>query len=138
MAKTFAAQLRGIADKNVDKMEAVLSASVEDVMFEAQLSDDDGGKMPVDTSDLRNSLVSELNGTEIGQGPDSYVLTAQAMGIGDIARFAWTTAYARRMHFGFVGEDSLGRAYNQPGCFWIDGAAMNWQQIVNKNVGRLK
>lgn len=138
MAKTFAAQLEAFRDKSVAQIEAVLSASVQDVVEEAQRPKAQGGRMPVDTAFLRNSLVSELNGAQMGQGAESYALTAEAMGIGDIARFAWTAAYAKRLHFGFVGEDSMGRTYNQQGNYWIDGAAAEWQQTVSKNVERLK
>lgn len=138
MAKTFTASLGAFRDKTKAQMQAVLSTSVQDVIEEAQKPVAQGGRMPVDTGYLRNSLVSELNGTLNGHGADSYTLTAQSMDPGDVARFGWTAKYARRQHEGFVGEDSLGRTYNQSGKHWIDGAAAQWQQIVDKNVGKLK
>ena len=39
-------------------------------------------------------------------------------------------AYARRLEFGFVGEDKLGRKYNQAGRFWVTDAAKAWPQIA--------
>ncbi len=138
MASTFTAQLGAFRDKTKAQMQAVLTESVQDVVREAQLSDDDGGRMPVDTGDLRSSLVSELNGSQVAQGENSYTIVAEMMEPGDTARFGWTAAYAMRQHFGFVGEDSLGRSYNQSGKFWIDGAAAQWQDIVAANVGKVK
>lgn len=138
MASTFTADLAAFRDKTKEQMQAVLSASVQDVLEEAQKPVAQGGRMPVDTGFLRNSLVSELNGSQIGTGAASYTLAAAGMAPGDIARFGWTAAYAMRMELGFVGEDSLGRTYNQAGRHFVEGAAAQWQQIVASNIGKLK
>lgn len=141
MASTFTAQLGAFRDKTKAQMKAVLSESVQDVISIAQTPVAQGGRMPVDTGTLRNSLLSELNGAQLGEGPMSYTIVAETMEPGDIARFGWggaASAYAMRQHEGFVGEDSLGRSYNQPGKHWIDGAAAQWPAIVAANVGRLK
>ena len=138
MATTFTASLAQFRDKTKAQMQAVLSASVQDVLEEAQKPVAQGGRMPVDTGFLRNSLVCELNGSQIGTGATSYTLAAAGMEPGDIARFGWTAAYALRMELGFVGEDSLGRTFNQQGRHFVEGAAAQWPQIVAKNIGRLK
>ena len=138
MATTFTASLAQFRDKTKAQMQAVLSASVQDVLEEAQKPVAQGGRIPVDTGFLRNSLVCELNGSQIGTGATSYTLAAAGMEPGDIARFGWTAAYALRMELGFVGEDSLGRTFNQQGRHFVEGAAAQWPQIVAKNIGRLK
>lgn len=138
MSKTFAADLAAFRDKTKAQMQAVLSASVQDVLEEAQKPVAQGGRMPVDTGFLRNSLVCELNGSQIGTGATSYTLAAAGMEPGDIARFGWTAAYSLRVELGFVGEDSLGRTFNQQGRHFVEGAAAQWPQIVAKNIGRLK
>lgn len=138
MAKTFTAQLAAFRDKTRAQMKAVLSESVQDVLAEAQKPEAQGGRMPVKDGNLRNSLVSELNGSQIGTGSDCYELAAQDIEPGDTARFGWTAEYARRMEMGFVGEDSLGRTFNQEGKHFVEGAAAQWPQIVERNVGRLK
>lgn len=135
---TFTAQLNAFRDKTVEQMRAVLSASVQDVLDEAQKPEARGGRMPVDTGFLRNSLVSELNGAQIGQGATSYLLATTAIQPGDVARFAWTAAYALRMEAGFVGEDKLGRTYNQAGRHFVEAAALQWDRIVQANIARLK
>ncbi|MCZ0963885.1 hypothetical protein [Paracoccus benzoatiresistens] len=147
MASTFTASLAAFRDKTKAQMQAVLSASVQDVMEMAQepqpsVTETGGsfveGKIPVDTGHLRNSLVSELNGSPGPEGSESYVLVAAEMQPGDVARFGWTAEYALRLHSGFVGTDSLGRTYNVSGRFWLDRTVVQWPQIVERNAARLK
>lgn len=147
--KSFAAQLGAIRDKTKAQMHAVLSHSVQDVMDAAQTPTANGGNMPVLDGHLINSVVSELNGSVVGEVSDSedkgggqssvnIALVVAEIAPGDTARFGWTAAHARRQHEGFVGEDELGREYDQGGHFWIDKAAAGWQGIVEANVKRLK
>lgn len=136
--KPFAAQIAELAEKSIEQQRAVISASIQDVIEAAQLPVAQGGRMPVDTGALRNSLVSELNGSEVARGAESYTLVAAQIEPGDTARFGWTAEYSLRVEYGFVGEDSLGRTYNQQGKFFVEGAAAQWQGIVAKNAGRLK
>lgn len=150
MATTFAAQMAQFRDKTREQMKAVLQRSVQDVLEEALRSESLGGRLPVKTGFLRNSLVSELNGTtswpvthppkdgSAGGGSPHYLLTVAEMEPGDIARFAFTAAYAARMEYGFVGEDSKGRTYNQQGRHFVEGAAAQWPAIVARNIGKLK
>ncbi len=147
--RSFAAQLKGIADKTKTQMKDVLGASVEDVMKIAQTPVENGGRMPVKDGYLVNSVVSELNGEIVGpastesdkggaQSTANIALVVTDIEPGDTARFGWTAEYARRMEMGFVGEDSLGRTFNQEGKHFVEGAAAQWPQIVERNVGRLK
>ncbi|WP_313349381.1 hypothetical protein [Paracoccus sp. (in: a-proteobacteria)] len=138
MSTTFTASLAAFRDKTKAQIQAVLSASVQDVMEAAQTPVKEDGRIPVDTGFLRNSLVSELNGSQIGKGPQSYLLATTAMQPGDVARFGWTAAYAMRMELGFVGKDSKGRTYNQQGRHFVEGAAAQWPAIVERNIGKLK
>ncbi len=138
MAKSFTLQMQAFRDKTREQMQAVLSASVQEVIEEAQTPAAQGGRMPVDTGFLRNSLVSELNGSQVAQGPESYVLAAASIEPGDVARFGWTAEYALRMELGFVGEDSKGRTFNQQGRHFAESAAAQWPAIVERNIGKLK
>lgn len=97
------------------------------------------GKVPRADGILANSLRSSLYGTasmsQIGEA--SHTLVVGGMQAGDVARFEWTAPYARRMHYGFTGTDSLGRSYNQPGWYWVDEAVLHWQAIVDDVVRRV-
>lgn len=130
-------------------MQAVVSESIQDVMDIAQTPVANGGRMPVDDGHLINSVVTELNGSQIGRASDSadkdgasstanIALLVTEMKIGDVARIGWSAAHAMRQHEGFVGEDSLGRTFNQEGKHWVDAAAAQWHQIIARNAGRLK
>ncbi len=138
MANSFTLQMQAFRDQTKEQMRAVLSASVQEVIEEAQTPVAQGGRMPVDTGFLRNSLVSELNGSKVAEGPESYVLAAASIKPGDVARFGWTAEYALRMELGFVGEDSKGRTFNQQGRHFAESAAAQWPAIVERNIGKLK
>lgn len=147
--RSFAASIAGFRDKTKAQMQAVLGASIQDVMDIAELPVANGGRMPVDTGALINSVATELNGRLLGaasETPDksgakskaNIALLVAEMQPGDEARIGWTAAHAMRQHEGFIGEDSAGRTFNQEGKRWIDGAAAQWPQIVERNAKRLK
>jgi hypothetical protein len=147
--RSFAASIEAFAEKTEAQMQAVMSESIQDAMDIMQTPVANGGRMPVDDGHLINSVVTELNGSQIGRASEAadkggasstanIALLVTQMKIGDVARIGWSAAHAMRQHEGFVGEDALGRSFNQEGKFWIDGAAAQWPQIIARNVGRLK
>lgn len=135
MATTsFEAQIRNFAGKTERQMLDVFRESVQDVMDDASLPKAKGGRMPVDTGFLRNSVVSGLNGSFTTypsgradtSGDDSranYELTIARMKLGDTSQFAWTAVYAyvREMDNHYVG-----------------GAAAKWPAFVAANARRVK
>lgn len=135
--KTFTASVKAWGDKALENAELVLKASAQELMDIAQLPTAQGGRMPVITGTLRNSLVSGLNGAMNQGGGDSYALTIAGMKLGDTAQFAWVAAYARRIEYGFSGQDSLGRNYNQSGRHFVGAAAAQWQRIVAENAAKV-
>lgn len=136
MKKPFASQV-GAATARIDRdMLRVSAAAIQDVMEAAQtpqVAISRGatsfvrGKIPVDTKELINSLVS--HGT---RGAASYVSAIANLKIGMIMRFAWTAKYARRINYGFTGTDSLGRNYNQAGRFFLTDNALRFSEFVKK------
>ncbi len=83
---------------------------------------------PVDTGYLRSSLTLGKNGS-IPAGPnaeygsvynDSRALDViGSLELGDRVVMVYNAPYARRIEYGFVGYDALGRYYNQAGRHWI-------------------
>lgn len=136
-AKSFSASVEAFTGKTKRQMRDVFAESVQDVIEIAQTPKAKGGRMPVDTGNLRSSLASGLNGSFGNIGADSYAVTLTGLELGDIARFAWTADYARRMELGFNGTDSLGRTYEQSGNHFVGSAAAQWPQIVTKWAGRV-
>lgn len=124
-----------------ERMNAVVRGSTQEVARIAQTPRAKGGRMPVDTGTLRNSFMSSLNGSTGLTGPESFVMIAAQMEAGDVAEFGWGGAakeYARRVNYGFSGQDKLGRTYNQQGAHFLEGATMQWPAIVAAEVAKAK
>lgn len=138
VGKSFEAQLRDFEQMSEADMLAVFQQSVQDVIEDAQTPRGKGGRLPVDLEFLRDSLVSEADGTPAGEGPESYVLAIAQFDIGSTGAFVWTAEYARRRELGFTGTDKLGRYYNEPGAHYAGGAAARWQEFVDRNAEKLR
>lgn len=108
---------------------------------------------PVDTGNLRNSLIASVNGpsaaTVTGPGANSgdstfrsgastSIANIMSAKIGDKISFVYMATYARRLNYGFVGTDSLGRTFNQAGRFWIERVGSQWRSISRRAATRLK
>lgn len=126
---TFTGQIDAWVAKTVQRTEAVIKASTQDVIADAQVPVAKGGRMPVDTGFLRNSLQSSLAGSTSLSGGESYVMIAAQMEVGDVAEFGWTADYARHVEYGARGR---------PGRFFAGGAARKWPEIVAANVAKAK
>lgn len=141
----FSASVSSWIAESVERTEAVFKESAQDVIEAANRPQGKGGNMPVDTGFLRASVRLSLEGpiTAIIEGeggtpqPIDYTATIANAQIGDTLHAAWTAKYARRINFGFSGEDSLGRSYSYPGTQFLGLALQKWPQIVNANVARL-
>lgn len=124
---TFTAQIKAFADKSKEKVEAVIKQSAQEVFSTAQTPKAMGGRMPVDTGTLRGSLMSDINGSRVGVGPDSYVLAIAGMEAGDVIFAGWggpAAGYARHQEYG---------TSRMPGNFFMLSAAQQWQAIVARN-----
>jgi hypothetical protein len=128
MAGTFAADLRKFADLTKRDLRDVFRASVQDVVEDMQTPKAQGGRMPVDTGNLRNTMVSGLNGSFGPPSADGYALTIAGADVGDVARFGYTAKYAIHQELG-----SQGRAGNH----FMGTAAAKWPQVVEANARKL-
>ena len=84
---TFSAQVKDAANSSKERLRKIAATAIQDQLSRMQTPVAQGGNMPVDTSTLRNSLVSELNGAAVAKGPDSYVLAVGRMELGDTVSF---------------------------------------------------
>lgn len=134
----FGAEIDEWVKKTEARMLAVFRDAGQEVFSIAQTTRNQGGKLPIKTGFLRNSFISSLNGSTVVSGPTAYALSFDAASLGDVVFGGWTAEYARRMEFGFIGTDSLGRNYNQSGFGFVANAAAQWQSIVNRHAARLK
>lgn len=138
MVTKFAAQLDKWANQTSRDLELIFKESAQELFSKSQTPVAQGGNMPVDTGFLRNSFVAGLNGSTSLTGPDAYVAAIAGAKLGDVVFGGWTAKYAARIEFGFSGQDSLGRTYNQDGRGFARKAAMEWQQIVQRNAAKVR
>jgi len=132
VARYTAANMRQWTEKAKRNTELVVKQSIQDLGEIAQAPKAQGGRLPVDTGFLRNSYTAEGL-----TGPDAYIAAVASFEIGATFQAGWTAAYALRMERGFVGQDSLGRTYNQPGNFFMENALSQWESINDKNAAKL-
>lgn len=120
----FTAQIKAFAESTKQKMEAVVKQSAQEVFSVAQTPVAQGGRMPVDTGFLRNSLIAEIDGARVGGGADAYVLAIAASEPGQTIFGGWTANYARHIEYG---------TSRFQGRFYMLSAAQQWQAIVSRN-----
>lgn len=149
MVQTFAAQVEAWVRSVPERALAVRNEAAQRTVDIMQAPVGGGGSMPIDTGFLRASLrgfVGNVYGMPAIK-PDRVSVTysegAVAMvianaGIDDTLSFIYLAAYAKRVNYGFVGQDSLGRQYNQAGRHFVDKAAQQWPRIVSEVVRELK
>jgi hypothetical protein len=105
---------------------------------------------PVDTGFLRGNWQPAIGEAKVAD-PDTVEhdvagalaaaaisLTVAEMKLGDVFRMRNGCAYARRLEYGFVGPDSLGRVYNQAGRFYVRDTLLTWPQVVSNTAKDLK
>ena len=113
-------------------MTALLRNSVQALAKEASTTIPDGGRVPVKTDNLARSVVVDNKPPTVidGLAEGDYSLGIAAIKPGDTIYIGWQAAYSRRLNYGFVGDDSLGRTYNQAGYGFAEAAAAKWPAIV--------
>ena len=129
MVRYTFAQLDQWTKKTERRIDAVLKDATQSVVAVAQQTKAKGGRMPVDTGNLRNSLRSSVAGGAMGEGASSYILVAAGMKGGDLATFTWTAEYAAAVNNGNRGR---------PGAHFVEGAVDQWPAIVRASIAKAK
>lgn len=133
---SFAAQVSEWCQQVEGAAEAVFQTAAQTVANEVRTAVAEGGRMPVKTGNLRRSLMASTSAMptikpEQTTFSDSGVeLVIAGAELGSTVYLGFQAAYAARMNYGFVGEDSLGRVYNQTGFGFVDAVAQRWPAIV--------
>lgn len=118
-----------------EKFMAVIKESIQDLVDEANIPVDSGGKMPVKTGFLRSSGVGAINQMPEGEirGERNETYQSDPSGAvkailpklkdGDTFIFGYSAIYAQAMNekYGF-----------------LDSACQKWSDYVRKNIERLK
>lgn len=133
---SFAAQVSDWCKAEVEREEAVFLTAAQMVANEVRETIPEGGNLPIDTGNLRRSLMASTSampsikeGQETFTGGDIELVIAGAE-LGGQIFLGFQANYALRMEFGFVGQDSLGRTYNQTGFGFVARTSQRWPQLV--------
>jgi len=129
MVRYTFAQLDQWTKKTERRIDAVLKDATQTVISVAQTPKSKGGRLPVDTGNLRNSLQSSVAGGAMGEGASSYIMVAGNMKGGDLATFTWTAEYAAAVNNGNRGR---------PGAHFVEGAVDQWPAIVRASIAKAK
>lgn len=121
------------------RLTAVFRNSVQLLAQEAGRTVTNGGRVPVKTGNLARSVLVSKTVVTVGPAGKEYVagdtaLAVSSLELGDTAYLGWQAVYARRQNYGFVGEDALGRTYNQTGFGFLEATAKKWPMIVDRVV----
>ncbi|MBX4870581.1 hypothetical protein HJA85_27040 [Rhizobium bangladeshense] len=133
---SFAAQVSQWAKEELEREEAVFQMAAQAVANEVSMPVAEGGRMPIDTGNLRRSLMASTSAMPtIKEGKETFTDTGVELVIagaelGGSIFLGFQAAYAARMNYGFVGTDALGRTFNQTGYGFVDAVAQRWPQIV--------
>lgn len=102
---------------------------------------------PVDTAFLRGSWQPSIGGYDMAAvgSPDAggarvmsqTGIALSGLPLGETFYLVNNAVYAMRLEYGFVGEDSLGRYYNQAGRHFVGNAIVAWESIVAKTAAEL-
>lgn len=137
MALSFTAQIQNFAERSEKFWLAVFKRAVELLADELQKGVQNGGRLPWDTGNMARSLAAAVNGsvnTSTANPPPAGDVGAKValLSIGDAITLGYQAIYARRQNYGFVGQDSRGRNYNQQGAHFVEHAASLWPQMVRQ------
>lgn len=141
---SFAATISDWGKAEIERAESIFQEAAKTVANEVRNPVASGGRMPVDLGNLRRSLMAST--TEMPTvKPDQKTFTDSGVELiiagtelGSTVYLGFQAAYAARMNYGFVGEDSLGRLYNQQGYGFVEAVAQRWPQIVTAAEAKLR
>lgn len=140
LMETFEVDVRRFVAKAKERQEAALMAIAQDALARVK------ELTPVKTGNLR------ANWQIVAAGDEQEVLRLAATAtviledaappplqfkIGDVLLVMNPVVYARRIEFGFVGEDSLGRHYNQAGRGMMQQTLAEMPKIAREAVRRV-
>lgn len=134
MEDPFIAQINAFLDKAQARQDAIVRAVAEDCLARVK------ELTPVKTGYLRaNWAITLGNDPAPIEGPrnDGSLSAIAQIHAGVSFTVTNATVYARRIEEGFVGEDSLGRHYDQKGAHMLQQTITELPQIIARAVERV-
>ncbi len=132
-ADPFLAQIDSFITLSRSRADAVYQATVLDALARVK------ELTPVQTGNLRANwtVIKEGDAMPLPGRGEPAELVVERLKLGDVAIITNPVIYARRIEFGFVGEDSLGRYYNQQGRGMMQQTISEMPQIAARAQARI-
>lgn len=123
-------------------LEAIVKQAVQELTIEMQTTHFQGGLnrhrdgWHIASFEIGLNVEPQLPTREAPEGTapawsgSEIALQIAGMNLGDTITGSYGMAYSMRLEYGFTGQDSLGRTYNQPAYAFVRTAAQNWPSIV--------
>ena len=112
---------------------AIYSLAVEKLIDDAQKTLGEGGRMPVITGFLRNSLLVNLHGQAVGKMSESGDGPELSLDLGEEIRIAWHAVYAEWVEFGARTLKSGEKVYKSGGGrYFLTKAVERWPQFLQE------
>ena len=131
----FLVQIDDFITRARDRADAIVRATAEEALARVkQLT-------PVDTGYLRANWCIVRGTDAVPLSGDREQLSIQAvlqLKAGDTWSLINPTVYAARIEFGFVGEDKLGRHYDQGGAHMMQQTITEMPQLVARAIERVE
>lgn len=139
---SFAGQVEAWVNATKARQTAVYRRSVEQLADEMMTTKPVGGRVPFDTGNLARSLLASTEGMpgtseKVPSGSNVGMITSR-LKLGQTVWLGYQAVYARRQNYGFIGADSLGRVYVQPGNYFVEYAIEMWPTIVQLAAEEIK
>lgn len=131
----FMAQIDAFIDQAQGNANIVMQAIAEEILASLQAN------TPVKTGNLRaNWIITTGNGVATigGARADQSLGVITSLRAGDVFAIVNPVVYARRVNNGFVGEDSLGRHYDQKGAHMVERTLAQLSDIVSRALTRIQ
>ncbi|AJA07459.1 hypothetical protein SKP52_02620 [Sphingopyxis fribergensis] len=122
-----------------ERLTALLRNSVQELAKVASTTIPNGGRVPVVTGNLARSVVVDTKEPKVIEGlaTGDYSLGIANIKPGDTIWIGWQAKYSKRVNYGFVGADSLGRVFNQSGAGFAEATAAKWPSILQAEASKL-
>lgn len=125
----FAVSVGAWASQTKARTRAVYRRSIDMLAEQMTMTVANGGRVPFQTGNLARSLLASTKGMPDSAGTQPGIITAN-LELNQQVWLGYQANYARRVNNGFVGQDALGRTYNQQGAHFVEGAIAEWPNIV--------
>ena len=129
----FAVSVRKWVDKAKDRSNEAFRATATDALARVK------ELTPVVTGYLRANFVDSMDPQAVrdpSMAPTEGLAIAKAR-IGDVVFIVNPVIYARRVEYGFIGEDGLGRSFSQRGRGMVQQVVVELPEIAAQAVRRI-